>query len=389
LAGAKHVQIFKFIKDISQHGLDNAISMQGGVEYFRNINLKDLDIFSIKISCSDINGVAIKLDTNNKGKNIGLKEAGFTYQFKLGFMKNKNFKIVEDKLERDIEIWELEKANKRFEEKNKLGIGKEVIKIGKGHLSYNFSCPDDLSLVEDDFTKLLSGFKRVKFPQRMLLLETPFFNLYRSFGKVFDDISIYDFDTKIPKRAVPITGKTELEEDGSNLSIVLKNIIDHKENKRKFSNLIKDILPFVNMVDVQKFDDKSMLFKLKETYLDRYLPASLLSDGTINIVALIVALYFEKKSIIILEEPERNIHPALISKLMSMVKDASRNRQIIITTHNPEIVKYTNSHHLLLMSRDKDGFSRLSKPIENEEVKEFLSAEMGIEQLYVENMLDT
>jgi AAA15 family ATPase/GTPase len=345
--------------------------------------------FSIRVSFSDAQGGLI-LKKSYKDKNVGLKDIGFSYKFKLGFSKlNKNYKIIEDILERDIEIWELEKSKKQLEEKNKLGMAREVIKLSKGHFTYNFSCPENLKFIEDDFVKIVGiTVRKFKMPPKMLLLETPIINLYKPYQKIFDELSIYDFDTRIPKRAVPITGKTELEEDGSNLSIVLKNIIDNKEKKRKFSNLIKDVLPFVNMIDVQKFDDKSMLFKMKENYINRYLPASLLSDGTINIVALIVALYFEKKSIIILEEPERNIHPALISKFMNMVKDASRNRQIIITTHNPEIVRFTDGDHLYLMSRDKKGFSKLSKPIENEDVKEFLKSEMGIEQLYVENMLD-
>jgi predicted ATPase len=42
------VQIFEFLMDISNHGLDNAVSMQGGVEYLRNINVGASEIFSFK-----------------------------------------------------------------------------------------------------------------------------------------------------------------------------------------------------------------------------------------------------------------------------------------------------------------------------------------------------
>ena len=33
------VQIFRFLKDISVSGLDNAVSMQGGINYFQNLKL--------------------------------------------------------------------------------------------------------------------------------------------------------------------------------------------------------------------------------------------------------------------------------------------------------------------------------------------------------------
>jgi predicted ATPase len=120
---------------------------------------------------------------------------------------------------------------------------------------------------------------------------------------------------------------------------------------------------------------------------DTYFPASLLSDGTINIIALIVALYFEDMPFIIIEEPERNIHPHLISRVINMLKDVSPKKQIIITTHNPQIVKYADLEDLLLISRNDKGYSEISKPAENEEIKAFLEEELGIEELYVSNLL--
>ena len=155
------------------------------------------------------------------------------------------------------------------------------------------------------------------------------------------------------------------------------------------SNLINDLLPFVDKLDVEKFADKSLLFKLREIYAkDQYLPASLISDGTINITGLIIALYFEKKSLTIIEEPERNIHPYLISKVIEMMKDAAKNKQVIVTTHNPEMVKHAGLENILLVSRDKDGFSTVTRPQEKETVKTFLKNQLGIEELYVQNLLE-
>lgn len=43
------LQIFKFISDIARHGLNNAISIQGGVEYLRNINIAAQENLAVKI----------------------------------------------------------------------------------------------------------------------------------------------------------------------------------------------------------------------------------------------------------------------------------------------------------------------------------------------------
>jgi len=379
------IQIFKFLRDITNHGLDNAISMQGGVEYLRNINIGLSENLSLEV-VSDLKyrrGVAgIK-----KGKEFLLMEVYETIlRFVIGFRKRGlGFEIIEDKLTQKFDIVKLEFHQKKIEEKEKFRQGEIIISNVKGKIDVeSFKPPEGLQIEEDDIFP--SFLKQERLKPRTLLLEGPPSFLMSA---IFRDISIYDFDPKLPKKATPITGKAEMEEDGSNLAIVLKNIIEKKKKQRKLSNLVRDLLPFVDDLDIEKFADKSLLFKLREIYAKKqYLPASLISDGTINITALIVGLYFEEKSLTIIEEPERNIHPYLISKVTEMMKDASNEKQIIVTTHNPEIVKHAGLENILLISRDKDGFSVISRPHEKETVQTFLQNELGIGELYVQNLLE-
>jgi predicted ATPase len=152
-------------------------------------------------------------------------------------------------------------------------------------------------------------------------------------------------------------------------------------------------LPYVEGIDIEKLADKSIILKLKEKYnKSMNLPSSFISEGTINIIGLVIALFFDKRNIVIIEEPERNIHPHLISKIVDIMKDVATNptekKQIIITTHNPEIVKHAGLENLFLVSRDKEGFSVVSKPAEKQEVRIFLENEIGINDLYVDNLLE-
>ena len=149
-------------------------------------------------------------------------------------------------------------------------------------------------------------------------------------------------------------------------------------------------MPFISDLEVDNFVDRSIIFKLKEKYSDEYLAASFISDGTINLITLIIALYFEKNTInnlTIIEEPERNMHPSLISGMVDMMKDASIEKQIIITTHNPELLKRIGLESLFLISRDKEGYSKIINPDEKEEIKLFLKNDIGIEELFIQNLL--
>lgn len=374
------VQILKFLRDINHHGLDNAISLQGGIEYLRNIRIGASESLALEIDLARPFRFAFS-------KDVGVETLTTNYKFSLSFRKQRqDFQVSEDTFTHNCKFFRISTHDKKPSWQD-LGDGRiQILNIG-GKVKVELSGPPGVTLPKDILPPFWQA--EVLQPRNLLhlLLESSDL-LIPSWENVLRNTAIYDFDPRLPKKAVTITGKSELEEDGNNLTLVLKNIIQDKESDRKLSNLIRDLLPFVDDIAVEKFADKSMLFKLRERYFKRrFLPASLISDGTINLAALIIALYFEQKLLTIIEEPERSIHPYLISKVVQMMKEASESKQVFATTHNPEMVKYTPLESLLLISRDQEGFSTVVRPVEKEEIKAFLKSEIGIEELYVQNLL--
>ena len=377
------VHIFEFLRDIVNHGLTNALSMQGGIEYLRNMNIKHSKNLIIKF-ISDANYGFL-----TRGEKIDIRVYETEYEFSLNFNeRNSGFTVAKDILLLKCNFIKVTVNEKNLKEEKILGKGKIKISRVKNNLKVGLIKPEKVHISEDDI------FSPLILPENMssktLILERPFSYFFMpKLEDIIANTSLYDFDPKLPKKATPITGKAELEENGSNLSIILKNITENNEKRKKLFNLVRDLLPFIKDLGVEKFADKSLLFKLQETYFEnQFLPASLISDGTINITALIVALYFEKKPLTIIEEPERNIHPYLISKVMDMMKDVSPKKQIIVTTHSPEVVKYADINNILLVSRDSDGFSKIIKPANKKEIKTFLKNDIGIEELYIQNLLE-
>ena len=293
------------------------------------------------------------------------------------------------------EYVEFEKTDGELKEKEIRGKGISSTSNVKGEIKISHT-HEGASLEKDLLEKIfleLPFSSKVKslprLPKKEALLGSPFFGFPFFFMKrSIEDISVYDFDSKVQKKASPISGKTDLEEDGSNVALVLKHIIEDKEKRFRFINLIQDVLPFVESIGVEKFAGRSLIVKLKETHLQKYLPASLLSDGTVKLVSLLIVLYFEYKPMVVFEEPGSNLHPYLISKVVSMMKEQAQHKQLFITTHNPEVVKHEGLENLYLVSRDKNGFSKITRPKNSEEVKIFLEHEMGLDDLFVQNLLD-
>ena len=72
---------------------------------------------------------------------------------------------------------------------------------------------------------------------------------------------------------------------------------------------------------------------------------------------------------------------------MEMARETSKQKQILITTHTPELIKHASIEDVLFANRDVNGFSRIMRLSDSETVKQFLQDEIGIDCLYVNNLL--
>ncbi|HEV2489922.1 MAG TPA: AAA family ATPase [Candidatus Acidoferrales bacterium] len=380
------INVLKFLRDIKTFSLRDAISLQGGVSYLRNMNLGASADLSIEV---DLKPTAILVPVGRRrGKFLGMASEELVYGFSLRFNKRGlGFQIVEDHLSSQLAVSEVRSLKGKPAPDTLLGRVRATAKRSGNRFTYDVEIPPEIPIKRDDIWPSFVTSRAVS--PKTLLCESPFYFFLSPLGPLFADIGIYDFDPKIAKKAVQITGRADLEEAGGNLALALRGVLDNKDSRRKLVNLLREILPFVEETGVQRLADRSILFTIRERYFHKEdLPGSMVSDGTAGILALIVALYFERKPITVIEEPERNIHPYLISKVVEMTKDASKGKQIVVTTHNPQIVRHSGPENLLLVSRDSKGFSTISRPADKLEVKEFLKNEIGIEELFAQNLLE-
>ncbi len=350
------IALFRFLKDITTMGLENAISMQGGVAYLRNLAIGASRDLSIQLSLG-------ANDTFRIARDAYLSVSGYEYELSISFYKRKlDYSGVSDRL---AAVCEYRTGPPNGGDASHGEPHRGTITTMNDGRRVRTEMPDflsDIPILRSLIDSPLSRDMRYAVhprPRRLSIEEpvllSPF---YSSLAHYLRNISIYDFDPHLMKRATPVTGKTELEPDGSNLPLILKRILDNKRDRKLISSLVKDVLPFVEEFTVERLPDKSLLASIRETYSQkRFLPAFLISDGTVNVTTLVIALYFERNPLVIIEEPERNIHPLLISKIVDMMKEVSSRmgKQVIITTHNPEVVKHAGIDSLLLVTRDEEG----------------------------------
>lgn len=78
---------------------------------------------------------------------------------------------------------------------------------------------------------------------------------------------------------------------------------------------------------------------VRESGLDRLIPASRLSEGTLRYLALLaVLLNAAHGSVLVIEEPEQGLHPDVIEDLAGHLRAAAARAQLVVTTHSEHLV---------------------------------------------------
>lgn len=80
----------------------------------------------------------------------------------------------------------------------------------------------------------------------------------------------------------------------------------------------------------------------------------LLSDGTIRGLEILRALVQPETKLVLIDEPESAVHPGLLGKLLHEVEAYSTDRQVILSTHSPQVVSWTRPEAIRLVER-RDG----------------------------------
>lgn len=291
------------------------------------------------------------------------------------YLKNIEFKF-------DVLLKDKNQADYETISKNSL-----YLRNNGGVFTCNLQKQEELFTVDDLIHSSLLNIAKNNFEIKNIpLINSPLASLPVPWEFIFKDIECYNFNPQFSKGLSKVNGDSNLLRYGENLAVILNKIFKDENNKRKFLNLVNDLLPFVNDIEINQLSDDQMFYSIFEKNQVQ-IPSFFISDGTTNIITLIVALYFDESRYVFIEEPERNIHPALLSKFVQMVEEASNQKQIIITTHSPEILKYMDLKNTYFISKGSDGCSKISRPFDNESLKPFIE-EFGIDEVFIDNYME-
>jgi predicted ATPase len=174
-------------------------------------------------------------------------------------------------------------------------------------------------------------------------------------------------DTSPLKKTAKVDDNRFFRADGGNLAAFLYLLKKkHEEYYFLIRNTIRRVAPFFDdfVLEPRTLDEESIRLEWKHKGTDAFFGVSSFSDGTLRFIALTVLLLQPNKlkpSVILLDEPELGLHPSAITVLGALIRQASHDVQVIISTQSPTLLDSFDPEEVVVVQQDAGAstFERL------------------------------
>ncbi|RMD61199.1 ATPase [Candidatus Parcubacteria bacterium] len=188
-------------------------------------------------------------------------------------------------------------------------------------------------------------------------------------------------------RGQPEAGPQEhLSRTGDNLANVIQYLSEqHPALLEKIFEILHRRVPRIEKIMSEIMPDGRLLLQIKDAPFDQPILARFASDGTLKMLAYLVLLYDpEPPPFIGIEEPENFLHPRLLPELAEECRSATKNSQILVTTHSPFFVDALRPEEVRVLYRDQQGYTQVVRVADIQGIPEFIKAGATLGNLWME-----
>jgi hypothetical protein len=185
-------------------------------------------------------------------------------------------------------------------------------------------------------------------PRRLLLADAARMKAFRPVYEGLAGIGVLNLDPQAMRRpVVPDPGRA-LRRDGANVAGVLHRMgrtAHGREDRLRIESYLRQMVPGVHGV-ARKAQGGRESVEFAQDVPGAKNPwrfaAQSVSDGTLRALGVLVALFAapgDAYSTVAIEEPETALHPTATGALLAALRDASRRRQVIATSHSADLLE--------------------------------------------------
>lgn len=168
------------------------------------------------------------------------------------------------------------------------------------------------------------------------------------------------------KKAADINDNRFLRQDGSNLAAFLFLLQEkHPDALGFIASAVRSVAPFFDRFVLQpsRLNEEKIRLEWKHVSRDQYFDSSALSDGTLRFIALAALLLQPSEyrpSVILIDEPELGLHPYAIAVLAAMLKQASTETQVVVSTQSSLLLDHFSPEDVVVADL-VDGATNFSR----------------------------
>lgn len=209
-------------------------------------------------------------------------------------------------------------------------------------------------------------------PDRFFLTTVSALPGFRSLFEALGNFRAYNIVPSILREPQQLDPGEVLRSDGSNIAAVIRRLERERSPAlERAINYLREIVPGIEGLSHKDLGSRETLeFRQRMAGADHAwrFSASNMSDGTLRVLGQLVALLYQPEdrtgviSGIAIEEPESHIHPGAAAVVADAIIEASRNKQVIVTTHSPDLLDHSGfDSESLLSFQNLDGETKISK----------------------------
>lgn len=194
------------------------------------------------------------------------------------------------------------------------------------------------------FKTPIEGIRSSVVPDRLALFAA---SATPEFRPVYDFLTGMQFYSIVPselRRLQPPDAGELLRPDGANAAAVLKRIKSESPDRyRRINSLLAAAVSGIQSADhksVGQYETVEFRQDVGQKHPWTF-DALNVSDGTLRLLGLLVAIYQPGRATVLgIEEPEATVHPAGAEQILEVLVDAARFRQVVVTTHSPDLLDF-------------------------------------------------
>lgn len=179
------------------------------------------------------------------------------------------------------------------------------------------------------------------------------------FKKALLEVQRYRFDVTAMRQPQKADDGASLSENGANVASVVRRLRDHGDLDGAIATMRRLIPGLQDLRTISPGGFDALEFVQARSTGSTTFSASDMSEGTLRALGVVLAAHQLKKgSLLILEEPETNVHPGAAALIYDVLESASKRGDVLVTTHSPDLLDAAKDETILVCSHT-DGVTRI------------------------------